>query len=94
MSGCGRDQQGETSGVLKWPFTTMDNAHTKTVEEVYSFFNVNESTGLSLDQVKKQRERYGPNGKEPVTVSFFLFFFIKKTSSRTLPVFVTGGVPN
>uniref|UniRef100_A0A665X8T7 Calcium-transporting ATPase n=1 Tax=Echeneis naucrates TaxID=173247 RepID=A0A665X8T7_ECHNA len=39
----------------------MDNAHTKTVEEVYSFFNVNESTGLSLDQVKKQRERYGPN---------------------------------
>uniref|UniRef100_A0A3Q3JV38 Calcium-transporting ATPase n=1 Tax=Monopterus albus TaxID=43700 RepID=A0A3Q3JV38_MONAL len=41
----------------------MDNAHTKTVEEVYSFFNVNESTGLSLEQVKKQRERYGPNGK-------------------------------
>uniref|UniRef100_A0A3Q0RHJ2 Calcium-transporting ATPase n=1 Tax=Amphilophus citrinellus TaxID=61819 RepID=A0A3Q0RHJ2_AMPCI len=41
----------------------MDNAHTKTVEEVYSFFNVNESTGLSLEEVKKQRERYGPNGK-------------------------------
>uniref|UniRef100_A0A8C4EDP7 Calcium-transporting ATPase n=1 Tax=Dicentrarchus labrax TaxID=13489 RepID=A0A8C4EDP7_DICLA len=39
----------------------MDNAHTKTVEEVYSFFNVNESTGLSLEQVKKQREQYGPN---------------------------------
>lgn len=47
----------------------MDNAHTKTVEEVYSVFNVNESTGLSLEQVKKQRERYGPNGKEPVNVS-------------------------
>lgn len=44
----------------------MDNAHTKTVEEVYGAFNVNESTGLSLEQVKKQRERYGPNGKEPV----------------------------
>lgn len=41
----------------------MDNAHTKTVEEVYSFFNVNESTGQSVEQVKKQRERYGPNGK-------------------------------
>ncbi|KAF3848921.1 hypothetical protein F7725_015418 [Dissostichus mawsoni] len=41
----------------------MDNTHTKTVEEVYSFFNVNESTGLSLEQVRKQRERYGPNGK-------------------------------
>ncbi|XP_024860485.1 sarcoplasmic/endoplasmic reticulum calcium ATPase 2b isoform X1 [Kryptolebias marmoratus] len=39
----------------------MDNAHTKTVEEVFSFFNVNESTGLSLEEVKKQRERYGPN---------------------------------
>lgn len=47
----------------------MDNAHTKTVEEVYSFFNVNESTGLSLEQVKKQRERYGPNGKRPVHLS-------------------------
>ncbi|PWA26819.1 hypothetical protein CCH79_00000769 [Gambusia affinis] len=41
----------------------MDNAHTKTVEEVLSFFNVNESTGLSLEEVKKQRERFGPNGK-------------------------------
>ncbi|XP_030623513.1 sarcoplasmic/endoplasmic reticulum calcium ATPase 2 [Chanos chanos] len=39
----------------------MENAHTKTVEEVFSYFNVNESTGLSLDQVKKQRERWGPN---------------------------------
>uniref|UniRef100_A0AAY4A5Y6 Calcium-transporting ATPase n=1 Tax=Denticeps clupeoides TaxID=299321 RepID=A0AAY4A5Y6_9TELE len=39
----------------------MENAHTKTVEEVYSFFSVNESTGLGLDQVKRQRERYGPN---------------------------------
>ena len=42
----------------------MDNAHTKTVEEVYSFFNVNESTGLGLEQFKKQREKYGPNGKD------------------------------
>uniref|UniRef100_A0A3B3CSE7 Calcium-transporting ATPase n=1 Tax=Oryzias melastigma TaxID=30732 RepID=A0A3B3CSE7_ORYME len=41
----------------------MDNAHTKTVEEVLSFFNVNESTGLSLEEVRKQRDRYGPNGK-------------------------------
>uniref|UniRef100_A0A3B3X291 Calcium-transporting ATPase n=1 Tax=Poecilia mexicana TaxID=48701 RepID=A0A3B3X291_9TELE len=41
----------------------MDNAHTKTVEEVFNFFNVNESTGLSLEEVKKQRERFGPNGK-------------------------------
>uniref|UniRef100_A0A8C8MN57 Calcium-transporting ATPase n=1 Tax=Oncorhynchus tshawytscha TaxID=74940 RepID=A0A8C8MN57_ONCTS len=39
----------------------MENAHTKTVEEVYSHFNVNESTGLGLDQVKRQREKWGPN---------------------------------
>ncbi|TSK72138.1 Sarcoplasmic/endoplasmic reticulum calcium ATPase 2 [Bagarius yarrelli] len=41
----------------------MENAHTKTVEEVYSYFSVNESTGLGLDQVKRQREKWGPNGK-------------------------------
>ncbi|TSO77750.1 Sarcoplasmic/endoplasmic reticulum calcium ATPase 2 [Bagarius yarrelli] len=41
----------------------MENAHTKSVEEVYSYLNVNESTGLSLDQVKRQRDKWGPNGK-------------------------------
>uniref|UniRef100_A0A8C1MJT9 Calcium-transporting ATPase n=1 Tax=Cyprinus carpio TaxID=7962 RepID=A0A8C1MJT9_CYPCA len=41
----------------------MENAHTKTVEEVYSNFAVNESTGLGLEQVKRQREKWGPNGK-------------------------------
>lgn len=50
----------------------MDNAHTKTVEEVLSFFNVNESTGLSLEEVRKQRDRYGPNGKGTVYVLFGL----------------------
>eukprot|EP00064_Thunnus_orientalis_P000397 superscaffoldBa00000019_g397 len=41
----------------------MENAHTKSVEEVYSCFCVNESTGLSLDQVKRQKEKWGLNGK-------------------------------
>ncbi len=41
----------------------MENTHTKTVEEVYSFFAVNESTGLGLEQVKRQREKWGPNGE-------------------------------
>lgn len=40
----------------------MENAHTKSVEEVYSYFSVNESTGLSLDEVKRQREKWGLNG--------------------------------
>ncbi|XP_059844155.1 sarcoplasmic/endoplasmic reticulum calcium ATPase 2 [Hypanus sabinus] len=39
----------------------MENAHTKTVDEVLAYFNVNETTGLSLEQVKKQKERWGPN---------------------------------
>uniref|UniRef100_A0A3P8VRL4 Calcium-transporting ATPase n=1 Tax=Cynoglossus semilaevis TaxID=244447 RepID=A0A3P8VRL4_CYNSE len=41
----------------------MENAHMKSVEEVYSYFCVNESTGLSLDEVKRQREKWGLNGK-------------------------------
>lgn len=41
----------------------MENAHTKTVEEVLGHFGVNESTGLSLEQVKKLKERWGSNGK-------------------------------
>ncbi|KAF7710196.1 hypothetical protein HF521_009068 [Silurus meridionalis] len=39
----------------------MDNAHTKTVEEVLGYFGVNESTGLSSEQLRKNRERWGPN---------------------------------
>ncbi|CAL1616471.1 unnamed protein product [Knipowitschia caucasica] len=39
----------------------MENAHTKSVEEVYSFFCVNESTGLSLEEVKRQKEKWGLN---------------------------------
>ncbi|XP_046901025.1 sarcoplasmic/endoplasmic reticulum calcium ATPase 2 [Hypomesus transpacificus] len=39
----------------------MDNAHTKTVEEVLGYFSVNESTGLSCEQLRKSRERWGPN---------------------------------
>lgn len=44
------------------PSAVMDNAHTKTVEEVLGFFSVNESTGLSCEQLKKNRERWGTNG--------------------------------
>lgn len=51
--------------------TVMDNAHTKTVEEVLGFFGVNESTGLSCEQLKKNRERWGPNGKEIITGPLF-----------------------
>ncbi|XP_043940121.1 sarcoplasmic/endoplasmic reticulum calcium ATPase 2-like [Protopterus annectens] len=39
----------------------MENAHTKTVEEVLSHFGVNETTGLSSEQVKRLKEKWGPN---------------------------------
>ncbi|XP_076860229.1 sarcoplasmic/endoplasmic reticulum calcium ATPase 2 isoform X2 [Brachyhypopomus gauderio] len=39
----------------------MENAHTRSVNEVYSCFSVNENTGLTADQVKRQREKWGSN---------------------------------
>uniref|UniRef100_A0A672KTP0 Cation-transporting P-type ATPase N-terminal domain-containing protein n=1 Tax=Sinocyclocheilus grahami TaxID=75366 RepID=A0A672KTP0_SINGR len=48
----------------------MENSHTKSVEEVYSYFSVNESTGLTLDQVKRQKEKWGPNGTSDTCVFF------------------------
>ncbi|CAB4006911.1 calcium-transporting ATPase sarcoplasmic endoplasmic reticulum type-like, partial [Paramuricea clavata] len=39
----------------------MDLAHTKSVEQVFEHFSVEESTGLSLDDVQLSQEKYGPN---------------------------------
>ncbi|XP_043942467.1 sarcoplasmic/endoplasmic reticulum calcium ATPase 1 isoform X1 [Protopterus annectens] len=39
----------------------MENAHTKTVEECLAYFGVNENTGLSPEQVKKNFDKFGPN---------------------------------
>uniref|UniRef100_A0A4W5JQM1 Calcium-transporting ATPase n=1 Tax=Hucho hucho TaxID=62062 RepID=A0A4W5JQM1_9TELE len=39
----------------------MDNAHTKSASEVLENFGVNENTGLTLEQVKSNLEKYGPN---------------------------------
>ena len=41
----------------------MEQAYTKTVEEVAENFSVDLETGLTDDQIKKSRDRYGPNGK-------------------------------
>lgn len=63
----------------------MENAHTKSVEEVYSYFCVNESTGLSLDEVKRQKEKWGLNGTMGFFFSFLLllpFTIISMTHSR------------
>ncbi|XP_074643424.1 calcium-transporting ATPase sarcoplasmic/endoplasmic reticulum type-like isoform X2 [Tubulanus polymorphus] len=39
----------------------MELAHTKSSEEVISYFNVDDHVGLNDDQIRKQQERYGPN---------------------------------
>nr|XP_006640894.1 PREDICTED: sarcoplasmic/endoplasmic reticulum calcium ATPase 3 [Lepisosteus oculatus] len=39
----------------------MENAHTKSASEVLDNFGVNENTGLTLEQVKNNLEKYGPN---------------------------------
>lgn len=41
----------------------MENAHTKSATEVLDNFGVNENTGLTLEQVKVNFERCGPNGE-------------------------------
>nr|VZI46307.1 unnamed protein product [Spirometra erinaceieuropaei] len=39
----------------------MENAHCRKVEDVLSYFNVDEETGLSDEQVKRQTEKFGLN---------------------------------
>ncbi|KAK7871875.1 hypothetical protein R5R35_006455 [Gryllus longicercus] len=39
----------------------MEDAHSKTVEEVVNYFNVDLDKGLTPDQVKRNQEKYGPN---------------------------------
>lgn len=41
----------------------MELAYTKSVEEVCAHFGVDEDAGLNEEQIRKAREKYGPNGK-------------------------------
>ncbi|TSK28018.1 Sarcoplasmic/endoplasmic reticulum calcium ATPase 1 [Bagarius yarrelli] len=41
----------------------MENAHTQEANACLSYFGVNENTGLSLDQVKRNLAKFGFNGK-------------------------------
>lgn len=42
----------------------MEDAHTRTVEEVLEHFKVDEESGITDEQVKKGLEKYGPNGEK------------------------------
>lgn len=41
----------------------MEAAHSVPVQDVLSRFGVAESCGLSPEQVRRNREKYGPNGE-------------------------------
>lgn len=51
----------------------MEDAHTRTVEEVFEHFKVDEDSGLSDDQTKRGLEKYGPNGEIIFRETRFLF---------------------
>lgn len=51
----------------------MEQAYTKTVEEVAEYFHVDLETGLTDEQIKKARDKYGPNGK---SLSLFYGFLV------------------
>lgn len=41
----------------------MENAHTKNPAECLSYFGVNEQSGLTPDQFKKNLDKFGYNGE-------------------------------
>lgn len=45
----------------------MESTHSLTAEEVLRRFGVRESCGLSAEQVRRHREKYGANGKKAGT---------------------------
>lgn len=49
----------------------MEDGHSKTVDETLNYFGTDLEKGLSLDQIKRNQEKYGPNGEYR-----FLFIFI------------------
>lgn len=49
----------------------MEDGHAKTVEQVLQHFGTDPERGLSLDQVKTNQKKYGPNGK--LTYEFLQF---------------------
>lgn len=42
----------------------MEDGHAKTVDEVLNYFGTDIERGLSTDQIKRNQEKYGPNGEQ------------------------------
>lgn len=41
----------------------MENGHEKSVDEILNCFGTDIERGLSLDQVKRNQAKFGPNGE-------------------------------
>lgn len=54
----------------------MEDAHCKTVDEVLNYFSVDPERGLTPDQIKRNQEKYGPNGKFNL---YFMLLDLSKT---------------
>jgi P-type Ca2+ transporter type 2A len=52
----------------------MEDAHAKTVDEILNFFNTDPERGLTLDQIKRNQEKYGANGKLFEKIYCFIYF--------------------
>ena len=48
----------------------MEDAYTKTVDKVLKHFQVSESLGLTQEEVKRSRQKYGPNGNSVISNIF------------------------
>lgn len=51
----------------------MEDAHAKKVEEVLSYFSVDQDRGLTPEQVKRYQEKYGPNGEFFSTLTKYFY---------------------
>lgn len=54
----------------------MEDGHLKTVEETLNYFGTDLERGLSTDQIKRNQEKYGPNGKWKIVLNRFSFNFM------------------
>lgn len=53
----------------------MEDGHTKTVDEVINYFSTDPERGLSPDQVKRNQEKYGPNGELSICLIYLFSVF-------------------
>jgi hypothetical protein len=58
------------------PKIVIDRPWTQTKEDVASLYGVDEEIGLSEESVRRDFERYGPNGNINTSMFYFNHFFM------------------